>query len=116
MPCISRRLSPSPSVSRAQSILLSTSRQRTWPSTGRDECYLCHVEFSTLQSLNLHLNSPVHDANEFKCPKRRCGKKFKVVSALIQHIENESCGLARFTTVQMEAMLLTRQFARLVLG
>ncbi|PBK69317.1 hypothetical protein ARMSODRAFT_157332 [Armillaria solidipes] len=80
------------------------------------EYYLCHVEFSTLQSLNLHLNSPVHDANEFKCPKRRCGKKFKVVSALIQHIESESCGLARFTTVQMEAMLLTGQFAQLVVG
>ncbi|KAK0237272.1 hypothetical protein EDD85DRAFT_770493 [Armillaria nabsnona] len=79
-------------------------------------CYLCHVEFSALQSLNLHLNFQVHDANEFKCPKRRRGKKFKIVSSLIQHIKSESCGLARFTTVQMEAMLLTGQPARLVLG
>ncbi|KAK0189392.1 hypothetical protein F5146DRAFT_1224518 [Armillaria mellea] len=80
------------------------------------ECYLCHAEFSTLRSLNLHLNSLVHDANEFKCPQKRCGKKFKVVSSLIQHIESESCGLARFATVQMEAMMLTGQFAHLVLG
>ncbi|KAK0433203.1 hypothetical protein EV421DRAFT_1718777 [Armillaria borealis] len=80
------------------------------------EYYLCHAEFSTLQSPNLHLNSPVHDANEFKCPKRRCGRKFKVVSAHFEHIESESCSLARFTTVQMEAMLLTGQFAQLVVG
>ncbi len=39
------------------------------------EYYLCHVEFSTLQSLNLHLNSPVHDANEFKCPKTTMWKE-----------------------------------------
>ncbi|KAK0206083.1 hypothetical protein DFS33DRAFT_1312176 [Desarmillaria ectypa] len=32
------------------------------------ECYLCHDTFRTLRSLNLHLASPIHDANEFKCP------------------------------------------------
>ncbi|KAK0200704.1 hypothetical protein DFS33DRAFT_1265898 [Desarmillaria ectypa] len=80
------------------------------------ECYICHDMFATLRSLNLHLNSPVHDAEEFKCPKRRCGKKFKVISSLIQHIESESCGIARFTAVRMEAMLLTGRFAQLILG
>lgn len=80
------------------------------------ECYICHGTFTKLQFLNLHLNSPVHDADEFKCPKRKCGKKFKLISSLIQHIESESCGVARFATVQMEAILLTGQFARLVLG
>ncbi|KAF5344092.1 hypothetical protein D9758_008819 [Tetrapyrgos nigripes] len=78
------------------------------------ECYLCHREFQTLQALNQHLNSPVHDEEQFKCPHKTCGKEFTVVSALIRHIESESCGLAKFQTVERYADLLTAQFSRLL--
>ncbi|KAG0692341.1 hypothetical protein DFH29DRAFT_970185 [Suillus ampliporus] len=48
------------------------------------ECYLCHRTFRTLGALNSHINSPAHDADEFKCPKCKW---------------NEGSGLARFQVV-----------------
>lgn len=75
------------------------------------ECYLCHRHFKSLFGLNQHLASPAHDQNEFRCPKRTCAKEFKVVSALIQHIESEVCGLARFADVQDHTRALTDRFS-----
>ncbi|KAG2107898.1 uncharacterized protein F5147DRAFT_695632 [Suillus discolor] len=71
------------------------------------ECYLCHLTFRTLGALNSHINSPVHDADEFKCPK--CERKYKFVSGLMQHIESEACGIARFEVVEDFTMSLIDQ-------
>jgi len=76
------------------------------------ECYLCHRAFRTLVSLNAHLNSPAHDDDEFKCPK--CKRRYKLISGLIQHIEAEVCGLARFEQVEDHTNALTAQFTRLL--
>jgi hypothetical protein len=78
------------------------------------ECYLCHRTFGTLPSLNTHLRSAAHDAKEFKCPGKKCGRQFKVISALIQHIESEACGLAKFKQVEDFAADLTSRFLRLL--
>jgi len=61
------------------------------------ECYLCDRTFDSLMSLNAHLNSPAHDANEFKCPT--CKNEFKLISGLIQHIETEARCVAKFQEV-----------------
>jgi len=76
------------------------------------ECYLCHRTFRALNSLNAHLNSPAHDADEFRCPK--CKGSFQLISGLIQHIESEVCGMAKFKQVEDQTMALTSQFARLL--
>jgi hypothetical protein len=76
------------------------------------ECYLCHRTFHKLYSLNDHLNSPAHDVEEFQCPK--CQTRFTVVSALIQHIESETCGAAEFKQVDAYAAALTEQFTKLL--
>ena len=67
------------------------------------ECYLCRREFSTLNGLNNHLRSPVHEQNFYRCPGRGCGREYKVLSGLVQHVESESCGLMRFASVQSQA-------------
>lgn len=74
------------------------------------ECYLCHRTFHTLGALNSHVSSPVHDANEFRCPK--CEGEYKLISGLMQHIESEGCGIARFQAVGDFARDLTDQFKR----
>jgi hypothetical protein len=63
------------------------------------ECYLCHHTFMTLERLNAHLNSPAHDADEFKCLNPACKTEFKLISGLIQHIESGSCGLVKFNLI-----------------
>ncbi|KAK7470472.1 hypothetical protein VKT23_001898 [Stygiomarasmius scandens] len=78
------------------------------------ECYLCHRQCRTLRGLNDHLNSPAHDDDQFQCPHGKCGKQFTVISALIRHIESESCGLAKFRTVEKYTNQLTAQFSRLL--
>lgn len=74
------------------------------------ECYLCHRTFRTLGALNSHINSPTHDADEFKCPK--CKRKYKLVSGLMQHIESEVCGIARFQVVEDFTKNLVDQFLK----
>ncbi|THU88906.1 hypothetical protein K435DRAFT_781861 [Dendrothele bispora CBS 962.96] len=78
------------------------------------ECYLCNHGFKTLKSLNTHLTSPAHDAKEFICPHEKCQKNFKVLSALIRHIESECCGLAKLQSVRKFAHTLTGQFSRML--
>jgi hypothetical protein len=60
----------------------------------------------------MHLSSPAHDDDEFKCP--RCKRTYKLIPGLIQHIETEACGMARFEQVEDQANALTGQFARLL--
>ncbi|TGO40927.1 hypothetical protein BHYA_0029g00370 [Botrytis hyacinthi] len=76
--------------------------ERSWNSF----CYeysMCHRGFNTLQGLNCHLRSPVHDQRMYRCPGPSCGKDFIVLSGLVQHVESESCGVMRFANVQKSA-------------
>jgi uncharacterized C2H2 Zn-finger protein len=58
---------------------------------GRYDCPLsdCNKHFGKLDALNRHLNSPAHDVSQFKCPG--CGKEFKLISGLVQHVESRTC-------------------------
>ncbi|KAF8854831.1 hypothetical protein BDZ45DRAFT_747079 [Acephala macrosclerotiorum] len=67
------------------------------------QCYLCSRQFAALPSLNNHINSPVHEQNLYHCPGRGCGREYKALSGLVQHVESESCGVMRFATVQRQA-------------
>ncbi|TVY34469.1 Zinc finger protein [Lachnellula subtilissima] len=73
-----------------------------WNGSGF-ECYLCRREFGSLYGLNNHLKSPAHDQEIYRCPKAGCGRNYKLLSALVQHVESESCGLMRFSQVQKQA-------------
>jgi hypothetical protein len=73
-------------------------------------CSMCTKSFRTLGSLEMHLNSPAHDQRQFQCPK--CKKQVKLVSGLIQHIESESCGIAKFKQVADIAGGLMNSFTR----
>ncbi|KAE8441996.1 hypothetical protein EG329_003932 [Mollisiaceae sp. DMI_Dod_QoI] len=76
--------------------------ERSWNGYNY-ECYLCPREFGTLRSLDSHIKSPVHEQNLYRCPGRGCGREYKLLSGLIQHVESETCGLMRFTMVQQQA-------------
>ncbi|KAH6723844.1 hypothetical protein BKA61DRAFT_16993 [Leptodontidium sp. MPI-SDFR-AT-0119] len=76
--------------------------ERAWNGQAY-ECYLCPREFATLRALNSHMSSPVHEQNIYRCPGRGCGRTYKLLSGLIQHVESESCGLMRFAQVQQQA-------------
>ncbi|KAK0466207.1 uncharacterized protein EV420DRAFT_1510584 [Desarmillaria tabescens] len=64
------------------------------------ECYLCHQMASTLRALNQHLTSPKHQEKVYICPLPSCRTRFTTLSALLQHIESEKCGVSRFKVVQ----------------
>ncbi|KLP03606.1 uncharacterized protein FFB20_15136 [Fusarium fujikuroi] len=55
------------------------------------ECYLCHKLHMTLTGLKKHLESPRHQQSLYHCVKRSCGKEFKTLAALINHLERFSC-------------------------
>ncbi|KAJ8063419.1 hypothetical protein OCU04_008639 [Sclerotinia nivalis] len=80
----------------------SIATQRSWNGY-RYECGLCSREFNTLQGLNGHLNSPVHEQKIYRCPGPRCAREFKLLSSLVQHVESETCGLMKFSNVQNTA-------------
>ncbi|KAH8621607.1 zinc finger protein [Alternaria alternata] len=92
---------------------LVTNKVLTCPSSGTQdiatgatwngfnyECYLCHREFSTLQGLNQHLNSPAHSEKLYHCPNRSCAGQFVRLASLFNHLESESCNFVRFEKVQ----------------
>ncbi|KAI1461519.1 hypothetical protein F4805DRAFT_235423 [Annulohypoxylon moriforme] len=65
------------------------------------ECYLCHRNFVSMNVLNGHLNSPAHQQALYHCPNRHaCGRDFKTLAAVMNHLESESCGYSRFEAVQ----------------
>ena len=106
--CITPRLLPS---SDPHTISTYIATEKSFNETSY-ECFLCHKGFRTLPSLNTHLASPAHDADEFRCPK--CKRDFTVISALVQHIESEVCGLAKMKEVQGHFDDLTVNFSRLL--
>ncbi|KAG1899944.1 uncharacterized protein F5891DRAFT_1035307 [Suillus fuscotomentosus] len=88
---------------------ISVSRHIEGGSTRVASYYVTERAFNgtAYESLNSHINSPAHDADEFKCPK--CERKYKFVSGLMQHIESEACGVARFEVVEDFTMSLIDQ-------
>jgi len=57
----------------------------------------------SLAALNQHLKSPAHERDLYHCPKNSCGRQYKLLSGLIQHVESETCGVMRFGVVQQQA-------------
>ncbi|KAJ5747332.1 uncharacterized protein N7511_009028 [Penicillium nucicola] len=78
------------------------------------ECYLCHREFNSPNSLNQHANSPVHQQKGYHCPNKRanCVKQFVSLAGLFNHFESESCGFIRFERVQR----VQQQLAGTIMG
>ncbi|KAI1767305.1 hypothetical protein GGR53DRAFT_137955 [Hypoxylon sp. FL1150] len=80
--------------------LVYKATDRAW-NGGAYECYFCHREFYRLNSLDQHLNSPAHQQALYHCPNRNgCGKEFKSLAAIMNHLESESCSYTRFEAVQ----------------
>lgn len=68
---------------------------------GAWECYICHREFTTLNGLNMHLNSPRHKGKIYHCPNERgCAKQFVSLAGFFNHLESETCSFMRFDKVQ----------------
>ena len=100
-----------------QRILDVLAREETWDATvGAYVCPVatCERQFVKLHHLNQHLASQFHrtDPSTFRCPK--CASRFSVVSALIQHLESESCGLAGQAQVKQIYTGLHDMFSRLL--
>ncbi|KDQ53524.1 hypothetical protein JAAARDRAFT_61239 [Jaapia argillacea MUCL 33604] len=69
------------------------------------QCYFCPPhrqarQFRTLEALNQHLRSGVHEEKIYKCPGPECGARFVLFSAFVQHVESEKCGVMRFRAAQ----------------
>ncbi|KAI1393973.1 uncharacterized protein F4822DRAFT_439807 [Hypoxylon trugodes] len=65
------------------------------------ECYLCNRTFNAKPGLDQHLQSPIHQQALYHCPDRNgCGREFKTLAAVMNHLESESCGYTRFENVQ----------------
>ncbi|KAF3769355.1 hypothetical protein M406DRAFT_287495 [Cryphonectria parasitica EP155] len=96
-----RRLDPDGVISKK---LIGWHGSDKYEATGRAwngyawACYLCQRTFKTCDSLNQHLNSPVHQQALYHCPK--CRREYTTLAGIINHLESESCGFMRFETVQ----------------
>ncbi|KAK7216824.1 hypothetical protein V2G26_004827 [Clonostachys chloroleuca] len=78
-----------------------SANERAWnPYAEAFECYLCSRLFNTLNGLNQHLNSPVHQQALYHCPNPSCRRDFTTLAATINHLESESCGFMKFRAVQ----------------
>jgi hypothetical protein len=92
-----------------------TATELAWdPRANAYRCYICSGTFKTLKALDQHFDSPAHDRPEFQCPKKKCRKKFKLISSFIQHIESGACGLTEWTQIAEHTKALTDQFTRLL--
>jgi hypothetical protein len=80
------------------------------------ECYFCHREFHSLDALNKHIRSPIHEQKIYRCPGRGCGREYKLLSGLVQHVESESCGIMRFSQVQAGAKNGIQPFVGKMIG
>ena len=72
------------------------------------ECFLCHNQFRSLDSLNTHLKSPRHLSHIYRCPMKGCNTEYSVLSALCQHVERGECGVRKNRVVQNTIDSLTR--------
>ncbi|VUC35391.1 unnamed protein product [Clonostachys rosea] len=78
-----------------------SANDRAWnPYVEAYECYLCNRLFNTLNGLNQHLNSPLHQQALYHCPNPSCRRDFTTLAATINHLESESCGFMKFRAVQ----------------
>ncbi|PCH43239.1 hypothetical protein WOLCODRAFT_138261 [Wolfiporia cocos MD-104 SS10] len=70
------------------------------------ECVLCHREFSILRALDQHLQSAAHADKIYRCPRAfsGCGTEFRTLSALVQHVESEQCGVRKFSRAVQDAL------------
>ncbi|KAF9487596.1 hypothetical protein BDN71DRAFT_617978 [Pleurotus eryngii] len=75
-------------------------------------CTICAHQFTSLRALNTHLNSPAHDDKEFKCPKAKCGREFKLISGFVQHVESGVCGASKMKGIEQYYEDLTAAFTR----
>jgi hypothetical protein len=88
-------------------------------------CPICPAKraaFSTLQSLQQHMDSPVHSSKVYKCPglgqnggATRHARSFSTLAGLCQHLESDSCQggkLALFRCITF----VQEQLAQLGLG
>ncbi|KAF9471814.1 hypothetical protein BDN70DRAFT_845083 [Pholiota conissans] len=80
------------------------------------ECCLCHNVYRSLNALNQHLASPRHQDQIYLCRGPSCGQRFNVLSALVQHIESEKCGVSKFKAVQNAMDSVLGQMGRLTMG
>ncbi|GJE97004.1 C2H2 type zinc-finger protein [Phanerochaete sordida] len=102
-------------------VLAPRAQPRTWATAASwngaaYECVLCHRTFPQLHALNAHLQSPAHADKIFKCPSAYdgCDQRFPAASALVQHIENGSCGVRKFQrTIERYVEDLTSGMRRL---
>lgn len=80
--------------------------ERSWNGSAW-ECCLCYSTYRTHKALNQHLASPRHKDKIYICRGHECNKRFPSLSGLVQHIESNKCGVARFKSVQnaMDSML-----------
>ncbi|KAJ5329949.1 Zinc finger C2H2 [Penicillium brevicompactum] len=74
---------------------------------GQWKCSLCSKGFRTRSALVMHWNSPAHSSKPYHCINRGCDKHFITLSALFQHLESESCGIAGFTQIPLYYLRLT---------
>ncbi|KAF6832357.1 hypothetical protein CPLU01_06182 [Colletotrichum plurivorum] len=82
-----------------------TASERAYnPRARAYECYLCHRYFNYLNGLNDHLNSPFHEEKFYRCPSRRCNKRFTTLAGMISHLESETCQYMRFDAVQQHVI------------
>ena len=79
------------------SLVTTVATKRSWNGQAY-ECFLCHREFRSLNALNQHLASPVHEEKMYRCPLgyAGCGAEFKALSTLCRHVEHGTCGIRRF--------------------
>ncbi|KAG8794479.1 hypothetical protein FRC17_008292, partial [Serendipita sp. 399] len=100
-----------------QQILDILATEDTWDARAKGfvcPMALCERQFAKLSHLNQHLRSQIHrtDPSTFRCPK--CSSRFSVVSALIQHLESQSCGLSELNQVKQIYTGLHDMFKRLL--
>lgn len=77
-------------------------------------CFLCNREFRLFESLDQHMQSPVHEQNIYRCPNRdSCPREFTTLSGLCQHIEQGSCGVRRSKYARLAIQSLIVGFQRL---
>ncbi|KAF8971851.1 hypothetical protein BDZ97DRAFT_1693153 [Flammula alnicola] len=86
----------------------------SWNGSGY-ECCLCHLVYRSLPALNQHLGSPKHQDKIYLCRGPSCGLRFTTLSALVQHIESEKCGVAKFKAVQNAMNGMLGQMGRLTM-
>ena len=53
--------------------------------------------------LDQHLKSPTHQQEIYHCPNKACKKQFKNLAGMFNHLESESCGFIKFSSVNKSA-------------